>query len=165
MKPPVCVSALLESPEAVNEALMRLSFLGIARDRIDVVVSPETARRYYPHEARRLGTYALRYAAVGALTGFLLTSALALAVVLLPGYADAGLLALVQLLGPNVGAIGGAAVGAAAGFFVRKAPRGPYHRALEAEAIVLIVHDVSTSEGADIEGLLASIGGKDVQVS
>lgn len=82
-----------------------------------------------------------------------------------PGWESPGTTAIVQLLGPNIGAVGGATLGALFGAFRRRRPRRAYARAAEnASAILLVVRTQSRSEVAPIEQVLTASGGRDIRV-
>lgn len=156
----VTLSAFFDTEEAVEKVLSQLLLMGIPRDLIEITVGQNAADRFYGGRAKRMGTQALPYAAIGALVGFLGAALVSLVIILFPGFQDVGLTAVVQLLGPNMGALLGALIGLLIGFFVRKKPRGHYARALERQAILLLVHDRSPDEIEDIRTTLEAAGGE-----
>ena len=162
---PVVITALVDSSEAVNDALRRLNDAGVPRDLIDVVVSPEAADRFYRGAARPARREVFRYAAIGGLAGLILSAVLSLAIVAMPGFESPGVTAVVQLLGPNIGTVGGAALGALFGTFRRRPPNRRYARAAEeASAILVAVRTPSTEGVATIERILTVAGGRDVRL-
>jgi hypothetical protein len=162
---PLVVSALFDSPDAVDEALRRLHDAGVPRDLVEVVVSREAAERYYRGGAQPPGRETFRFAAIGALSGLLITATLSLVIVAMPGWEPPRATAIVQLLGPNIGAIGGAALGALFGFFRRRRPSRRHARAAEATgSIVLVVRTRAESDITTVERILSESGGREVRV-
>lgn len=163
---PVVISALYATREAVEAAMRRLYDAGVPRDLIDVVVSREAAERFYPGRTRGPGREVFQYAGIGGLAGLIAAVALSLAIVAWPGMQPPGTTAIVQLLGPNIGAVGGAMVGAIYGFFRRRRPNRRYARTAEAaSAILLLVRTRGAAEVPALRDILAASGGRDVDVA
>ena len=162
---PIIVTALYDSAESVDAVLRGLHEAGVPRDLVEVVVSREAAERFYRRRARPPGREVFRYAAIGGIVGLILSSALSLVILALPGVAPPGGTAMVQLLGPNVGTVGGAALGALFGAFRRRRPSRRHARAAEAaKAILLTVRTRAEDEVPALEQLLAASGGREVRV-
>ena len=167
---PITVTALFDDAESVEHALDSLYTAGTPRDLIEVVVSRQAAERFYAGAPRRRaprarGHETWRFAGAGALLGFLGGVLLSLVMVAWPGIDAPGGLALVQLAGPNIGTVAGAAIGAIIGAFRRQRPRAAYARAAEAaNAILFAVVARTDEEAAVIARLLAGQGGRDVHV-
>jgi len=156
------VSAIFDSADAVDRALLRLNRAGVPRDLVEVVVSPAAAARHYAGKAKPLGREAVRYAGIGGLIGLLVGAAISLVIVVLPGFHDAGLTALAQLIGPNLAAVGGAAVGGIIGLFVHRRPDRRFARAAESpDAIVVVVTARSEEEVRGITAILSESGGRE----
>jgi hypothetical protein len=162
---PLVVTALYDSAESVDDALRRLHDAGVPRDLVEVVVSREAAERFYGRLARPPGREVFRYAAIGGIAGLILSAALSLTILALPGEAPPGGTAIVQLIGPNVGTVGGAAIGALIGAFRRRRPNRRHARAAEAASAILVaVRTRAEEEVAVLEQLLAASGGREVRV-
>lgn len=156
------VSALFDDPARVDAALRALVHAGLPRDLVDVVVTEEAARRFYPGRARPLGRDAIRYAGAGGLIGLIVGATLSLAIIALPGLAAPGLTAIVQLLGPNLATVSGAVVGALIGLLTRRRAEPRHARVVEAPASIVMVVTVRTEEEADrVSRLLVENGGRD----
>jgi hypothetical protein len=170
MREPVDVTALFDETAAVDRALDALYTAGTPRDLIEVVVSREAARRFYQGASGREAPRGFRretwsWAGAGALLGFIGGVLISLVMVAWPGIDAPGGLALVQLLGPNVGTMAGAAIGAILGALRRQRPQPRHARAAEASgAIVVAVSARSDEEAALLGQLLASLGGRDVRL-
>lgn len=162
----VYVSALFGDTDDVDRALAALSLAGLPRDRIEVAVSPEAARRFYAGQARGTGRETLRYAGVGGIVGLIVGSAAALGLLATGASTGPVSAALVQLLGPNVTTIGGALAGGAVGAFVHRAQPFRLARAAGvADAVVVVVTTKPGEEAQEVAESLVRSGGRDVQQS
>src|SRR5690606_8526636 len=158
------VSAFFDSEERAERAMMALLNEGIPRSLIDVAVSQSASRRFFPGRARRYRDSTFSFAGRGALIGLLVSAAFTLAITLLPGFTDPGLLAIVQLFGPNVGVVTGGALGALWALLRRAQPSRHYYRALEREALLLLLVQLRPkAEVPHLIELLARFGGKDAR--
>jgi len=161
---PLTVTALFDSAAGVDAALDALYTAGMPRDLIDVVVSPEAAAHFRGGFVRGPGRETFRFAGIGGLTGLVLGAATSLVMVAWPGLDAPGGQAIAQLLGPNVGLVAGAALGACAGFFLHRSPDKRHARAADAAgAIVVAVAARSQAEGILIARLLTERGGRDAR--
>lgn len=170
LREPIDVTALFDDPASVERALDALYTAGTPRDLIEVVVSREAAARYYasaPRHAtpRALGRETWSYAGGGALIGFTAGVLISLVMVAWPGIDAPGGLALVQLAGPNIGTVAGAAIGAMIGALRRQKPKARHARAAEAANAVVVAVAARSEREAELLGqLLAGYGGRDVKV-
>jgi len=154
------VSALYADRDTAERAVVRLHRAGIPRDLLEVVVSPRAAERFFPDAPPPPRREAFRYAGIGALIGLITGAFVSLVIVLLPGFQEPGLTAIVQLLGPNLFTVGGALAGAIFGLFARRRPARHHARAAEApDSIVLVVTIRSPEEAGPILDLLRDTGG------
>ena len=165
---PLMLSALFDDRHAVDRALDALYAAGTPRDLVEVVVSREAAARYYADALRapRLpGRETFRYAGIGGLVGFIAGVFVGLVTVAMPGIASAGGMAPVQIMGPNMLTIAGAALGAAIGFFRHQTPDPRFARAAEESgAIVLAVWTRSEDEANALGRLITAQGARDLLV-
>jgi hypothetical protein len=169
LREPLTVTALFDGADAVDRALDTLYTAGTPRDLVEVVVSRDAAQRFYTTAAgrlpRRRGREIFRYAGIGALLGFVGGVAISLVMVAWPGIDAPGGLALVQLVGPNVGTVAGGAIGAMIGSLRRQRPDPRHARAAEASGAILMAVNARGDEEAALLGrLLAARGGRDVRV-
>jgi hypothetical protein len=159
---PIVVTALFQNPAAVEQALAHLVNAGVPRDLIEVVVSPEAGRRFFGRRVRRPEREAIRYAGAGALIGLLVGAFISLGLLALPGFQEPGVLALVQLLGPNMATAVGVLIGGTIGFFLRYRTEGRYARAAEApDAIIVVVVPQSREEANTVLQLLQESRGQE----
>jgi hypothetical protein len=162
---PLVITALFDSREAIDAALRRLHAAGVPRDLIEVVVSREASERFYGGRARTPRREVFRYAGIGGLAGLIIAAGLSLAIVAMPGWEPPATTAVVQLLGPNIGAVVGAALGALFGAFRRPKASRRHARAAESEsAILLLVHARADAEVVPLEEILTSSGGRETRV-
>lgn len=158
------VSALFANTAAVDEAVKQLTSAGMPRDLVEVVVAPEAAARFYGGTARAEQHQTLRFAGIGALAGLIIGVALSLVMISLPGFASGGREAIVQLLGPNVMTVAGAAIGAVVGRFTRRGPEARHRRAGESPASILLVVRLPAAAQRDaVASLIAAAGGMAVE--
>ncbi len=168
LREPLTLTALFDDRDAVDRALDALYAAGTPRDLVEVVVSRDAAQRFYasaPRAPRRPGRETFRYAGIGGLVGFCTGVLVGLVAVALPGIEAPGGMAPVQILGPNMATVGGAALGAAIGFFRRQRPDPRHARAAEETgAIVMAVATRSEREATLLGQLIAAQGGRALRV-
>jgi hypothetical protein len=159
------VSGLFDDRASVERALLRLTGAGVPRDLIEVVVSPEAARRFYAGVRAADVRETVRYAGIGGLAGLIVSTLVSLALISLPEFVAPGATAMVQLLGPNMGAVGGAALGALLGYFRHRPGRRRHARAAESpETVVVVVRARDAGQADAVRGLLAGAGGRNLRV-
>ena len=168
LREPLMLTALFDDRHAVDRALDALYAAGTPRDLVEVVVSRDAAARHYA-DARRAprqpGRETFRYAGIGGLVGFITGVLVGLIAVAMPGVESAGGMAPVQILGPNMLTIAGAALGAVVGFFRHQQPNPRFARAAEASgAIVLAVATRSAEEARLLSGLIEAQGARATRV-
>lgn len=168
LREPITLTALFDDPAQVERAVDSLYAAGTPRDLVEVVVSREAAERFYadaPKSPSRPGREAFRYAGIGGLLGFIGGVAIGLVTVALPGIEGPGGMAPVQVFGPNVATVVGAAIGAAIGYFRRQRPNPRHARAAEQSgSIVLAVATRSQDEAKALGDIITADGGRDVRV-
>lgn len=168
LREPLTLTALFDDRDAVDRALDALYAAGTPRDLVEVVVSREAARRFYqdaPRVPRRPGRETFRYAGIGGLVGFCAGVLVGLVSVAWPGVEAPGGMAPVQVLGPNMATVGGAAIGAMIGFFRHRRPDPRFARAAEETgAIVMAVATRSEREATLLGQLVAAQGGRDLRI-
>lgn len=168
LREPLTVTALFDDRVAVTGAVDALYSAGTPRDLVEVVVSRAAAEKHYADAAsgvRRPGRETFRYAGIGGLVGFIVGVAIGLITVAMPGIEDPGGMALVQVFGPNMATVVGAALGAVIGFFRRQRPNPRHARAAEESgSIVLAVATRSHEEARVLGEIMAANGGRSVHV-
>lgn len=158
---PHVVTASFQGPDQIQLALEQLIRVGVPRDLIDVVVSPDAARKFYPARAYDLGNDAFRYAGAGGLIGLLVGSIISLVLIMLPGFFDKGIIPYVQLIGPNFVTVTGALVGGLIGSFKRRPPNPHFSRAAaEPDAIIMVVALRSREEAERVAQIMGQSGGR-----
>lgn len=155
------VSAFFITEAAVNQAITACLHRGIPRDLIDVAVSGQASLKFYGGAAgpNRDGWFS--WAGRGALTGLLLSSAVALLILLLSGYEASKPVAIIQLLGPDIGILIGAALGALYGWLKPGDIKPQMQRALNREdAALMLVHLQPATEADEVLKVLEQHGGE-----
>lgn len=159
------ISAFFSDVHAIDQAITACLHRGVPRDLIDVAVSPQAAARFYGGVAGPNRDSWFSWAGRGALIGLLLSSALALVILIFSGYQASKPMAIVQLLGPDLGVIIGAAIGAFYGWIKPGDIRPQMQRALQREdAALLLVHLQPGLAATDIQSILSHCGGQSIQV-
>lgn len=103
---------------------------------------------------------------LGAFIGLLLSSLLTLAIVMLPGFNHSDLLAFVQLLGPDIGVIVGAALGGIYGLLKPGRVKREMRRAVQrSDAALLLVHLQPREEAEVLGKILRDYGGEEIEVA
>lgn len=159
------ISAFFPSKEAATRAMMALVSEAIPRSLIDVAVSPQANVRFFAGRGRRFRNSTFSFAGRGALIGLLVAATFTIALTLSAGLPEPGPLALVQLFGPNIGVVVGGAFGALWALLRRVHPSRHHYRALERDAILLIVQLRPEEEVDRLEKILLQAGGEDIQAT
>ena len=159
------VTALFTEAAQVASAVAILTAAGVPRDLIEVIVAPSAATRIYGTDARSPGSQTLRFAGIGGLAGLIVGVATALVMISLPDFAGPGPKAIVQLLGPNVTTVVGAALGAVIGRFVPRPVEPRYARAgEEPDSAVVVVRARGEDQVPTLISLLTASGGREPRV-
>ena len=158
------VSAFVDSAEAADEAVYRLGLMGTPRDLVEVAVSEAAAQRFYGRRVRQEGSQMVRGAAAGALCGLLVGIAVSLLFVALPGWELSRWMFMAQLLGPNAATAMGAVIGAGIGALLPPVSRATIERALEREAILIVVLHCVPELAPAVRELLEACGASDVRI-
>lgn len=159
------VSAFFISEQAINRAIMACLHRGIPRDLIDVAVSSKTSAKFYGGAAgpNRDGWFS--WTGRGALAGLLISSAIALVILLFAGYEASKPMAIIQLLGPDLGILIGAALGALYGWLKPGDTRPQMQRALNREdAALMLVHLQPVTEADEVRKVLEQHGSEHVLI-
>jgi Na+/phosphate symporter len=155
------VSIVFDRREPLEGAIAGLMEAGIARDQIEIVTDPATAHREFHDTLRRLPPQILGDAGRGALIGLIATSALSALLVLVVPMSVTGPLTIVQALGPNVGTVAGAVIGALIGWIRHRTPSNLYCRVRQTGGILMLVHCRNTEQADRMLALLGPKGGHD----
>jgi Na+/phosphate symporter len=155
------VSVVFDSRAPLAGAIAELMEAGIARDQIEIVTDPDTARREFQDQLRRIPPAMLADAGRGALIGLIASSLLSALLILVVPITITGPLTIVQALGPNVGTALGAVIGAVVGWFRHRRPSDLYCRVRTTGGILMLVHCRHDGEAARMMGLLTPRGGHD----
>jgi hypothetical protein len=168
LREPLTVTALFDDRAQVDRAVAALYSAGTPRDLVEVVVSRDAAERHYadaPRGIRRPGRETFRYAGIGGLLGFVTGVVIGLVMVALPGIEEPGGMALVQVFGPNMATVVGAALGAVFGYFRHQRPNPRPARAAEQSGSILLAVATRSHEEAQVLGdIITANGGRDLRV-
>ncbi|MGE0158663.1 MAG: hypothetical protein AB7T31_04575 [Gemmatimonadales bacterium] len=159
----VPITALFDSAAGVETAVARLVAAGLPRDLIEVVAGPEAVRRFYGGRARPSARDTFRWAGIGGIVGLLVGAGISLALIALPGFQPPGVMAWVQLVGPNVATVSGALVGAVFGLLRRRAPSSWHARLGDGEERIMVAALARGERELEVVArVLAEAGGRDV---
>jgi hypothetical protein len=159
------ISGFFRSEQAIEQAMRDCLKRGMPRDLIDVAVSPEAAQRFYGGRASVNRDSWFSWTGRGALTGLIISALLSLAIVLLPGYDTSPVMAYVQLLGPDIGILLGAAAGAIYGWLKPGDMKPQMLRALHRDdAALLLVHLQPEDEARQIRDILLRHQAEQVEI-
>ncbi|MCB5191470.1 hypothetical protein LG198_12095 [Methylobacillus arboreus] len=163
LKESLTVSGFFTDQRQVDNVLSDCLRLGIPRDLIDVALSEEAAAKFPALKARKNTDSWFAWTGKGALAGLLISSALTLVIILLAGYEVTNSLALVQLLGPDIGIIVGAALGALYGWLRESDTNTLMQRATQRnDAMLLLVYLQPPEEAARIARIFTLHGGEEI---
>lgn len=159
------VSGFFKNEEAVNSVMHACVHRGVPRDLIDVAVSAAASPHFYGGRARLNRDSWFSWTGRGALAGLLISATLSLALIMMPGYNDSYLMAIVQFLGPDIGVIAGAFLGAIYGWLKAGDIRPQFKRAtLRSDAVLMLVHLQPEDEAGMIERIFREQGGEEILV-
>lgn len=164
--PPVslAVSGFFDNEQAIEQVLHGCLQRGIPRDLIEVAVSPAAAPRFFGGKSGKPRDSWFSWAGRGALAGLLLTAVISLIIVMLPGYETSQTMAVVQLLGPDIGVIAGAALGALFGMLKPVTISPQLQRARDRpDSALMLVHLLSPQEASVVENLFKAHGANQVE--
>lgn len=159
------VSGFFKSESAVNAVMHGCLHRGVPRDLIDVAVSQAAAPHFYSGRARANRDAWFSWTGRGALIGLLLSAILTLVIVMLPGFDTSFNMAIVQLLGPDIGVIAGAFLGAMYGWLKSGDVRPQFKRAtLRSDAVLMLVHLQPEDEANELKEIFMAQGAEDILV-
>ena len=155
------VSVFFDSEQAVKQAVAELVHQGVPRDLIDVAMAERLKHRFFRGAARPYRDSVFSYAGRGALLGLVLSATFTVGLNLLPGFQPPGLMSMVQLIGPDIGVVLGGALGAAYGLTRKSHPKLQHLRALDRDAMLLLVHLRPRADADRLRDLLIRMGGSE----
>lgn len=159
------VSGFFRSEAAVNAVMHACVHRGVPRDLIDVAVSQAASPNFYGGRARANRDSWFSWTGRGALAGLLISATLSLAIIMMPGFNDSYVMAIVQFLGPDIGVIAGAFLGAIYGWAKQGDVRPQFKRAtLRSDAVLMLVHLQPEDEAQMIEQVFREQGAEDILV-
>lgn len=160
------VSGFFTDESAVHDSMWDCLRRGVPRDLMDVAVSRGAAGRYFGGRYRTSQRDSwFSWAGRGALAGLLISAAVTLIIVMLPGFNTSTSMAFVQLLGPDIGVILGGALGGLYGWFKPSDVQPQFRRALERpDAALMLVHLQPKQEAEAIREILARRGAEAIKI-
>jgi hypothetical protein len=159
------ISGFFRSEQTVNEIMHECVHRGVPRDLIDVAVSAAAAPHFFGGRARASRDSWFSWTGRGALAGLIISAVLTLIIVLLPGWDTSRPMAIVQLMGPDIGVITGAFLGALYGWLKPGDIKQQLRRAAtRSDAVLMLVHLQPEDEADVIHQIFAARGGEDILV-
>ena len=159
------VSGFFRDEAAVMEVLHACVFRGVPRDLIDVAVSETAAPKFYGGRARPNRDSWFSWTGRGALAGLIISAVISLVIIMIPGFNTSEVMAIVQLLGPDIGVIVGAFLGALYGWMKTGDVRPQFRRAtLRNDAVLMLVHLQPEEEAQELQNIFNAKGGEEVLI-
>jgi hypothetical protein len=160
------VSGFFRDEDAIKNVMVECLHRGVPRDLLDVAVSPAASKHFFGGRAHIAKDLWFKWMGLGAFIGLVLSSLLTLAIIMIPGFNHSDLLAFVQLLGPDIGVIVGAALGGIYGLLkpgrIKKEMR---RAALRSDAALLLIHLQPREEAEVLGDILRDYGGEEIELS
>ncbi|HSI44262.1 MAG TPA: hypothetical protein VK949_07960 [Methylotenera sp.] len=159
------VSGFFKQISQVDNVLFKCLKLGIPRDLIDIAVSEKAATKFNQLKAKRNTDNWFAWTGRGALLGLLTSITLTLGLILLEGYDISNQLALIQLLGPDIGVIVGAFIGALYGWLKESDNNVLMQRAEQREdALLMLVYRQSPDMAEKIQQIFREQNAEAIEV-
>ncbi|HYD33965.1 MAG TPA: hypothetical protein VEA39_05285 [Methylophilaceae bacterium] len=157
------VSGFFKDEAAVSTVLHACVHRGVPRDLIDVAVSEAAAPKFYGGRARPNRDSWFSWTGRGALAGLIISAVISLIIILIPGFNMSEIMAIVQLLGPDIGVIAGAFLGAIYGWLKTADVRPQFRRATSrSDAVLMLVHLQPEDEAKELQEIFRTQGGEEV---
>lgn len=157
------VSGFFRDEHEVQEVMHACVHRGIPRDLIDVAVSTAAAPHFFSGRARANRDAWFSWTGRGALAGLLISATLSLILIMLPGFNESNTMAIVQLLGPDIGIIVGAFLGALYGWLKPGDIKPQLRRATQrSDAALMLVHLQPEDEANAIQDIFKAHGAEDI---
>ena len=162
-RPSLAVSGFFTQRQQLDKALSACLSLGIPRDLIDVAISEKAADKFKQLKAKRNTDHWFAWTGRGALIGLLISIIFSLGILLIKGYEISDSMAIVQLVGPDIGIIVGAVLGAIYGWFIESDNNVLMQRADERDdAMLFLVYLQPSGEAEKVRDILVDNGGESV---
>lgn len=157
------ISGFFSEQKQVDAVLSLCLQRGIPRDLIGLALSEEAARRFGNLKAGRNTDNWFAWTGRGALIGLLTSALLTLGIILIHGYEVSKQLAFIQLLGPDIGVVLGATLGAVYGWLHEDETNLWMKRAADRDdAMLLLVYLQPGDEAARISEIFSRYGGQNI---
>lgn len=159
------ISGFFRDEAAVSAVLHACVHRGVPRDLIDVAVSETAAPHFYGGRARPNRDSWFSWTGRGALAGLIISATISLVIIMIPGFNMSEMMAIVQFLGPDIGVITGAFLGALYGWLKPGDIRPQFKRAtLRSDAVLMLVHLQPEEEAKELQEIFRTQGGEDVMM-
>lgn len=157
------VSGFFQQPQQVDKVLAACLQRGIPRDLIDLALSEQAAARFTALKPGRNTDNWFAWTGRGALAGLLISAVLTLGIILTMEYEVSERMAVIQLLGPDIGIVVGAVLGAIYGWLHESETNALMQRAAERDdAMLLLVYMQPPDEAAQVADIFSTHGGQGV---
>lgn len=159
------VSGFFRDEGSINEVMHACVHRGVPRDLIDVAVSEAAAPRFFSGRARANRDAWFSWTGRGALAGLLISASFSLLLIMTPGFDASNTMAFVQLMGPDIGIIVGAFLGALYGW-LKPGDVKPHLRraARRGDAALMLIHLQPEEEAGVIRNILQAHGAEEILV-
>lgn len=159
------VSGFFRDEAAVNEVMHACVHRGVPRDLIDVAVSEAAAPHFFSGRARANRDAWFSWTGRGALAGLLISASFSLFLIMMPGFDTSNTMAFVQLMGPDIGIIVGAFLGALYGWLKPGDTKPQLRRATQrSDAALMLVHLQPEDEAEAIRSIFQAHRAEEILV-
>ena len=159
------ISGFFRDESSVNEVMHACVHRGVPRDLIDVAVSEGAAPHFFSGRARANRDAWFSWTGRGALAGLLISASFSLLLIMIPGFDTSNSMAFVQLMGPDIGIIVGAFLGALYGWLKPGDIKPQLKRARQrSDAALMLVHLQPEDEAEAIRSIFQAHGAEETLV-
>lgn len=159
------VSGFFHQQQQAEAVLAACLQRGIPRDFVDLALSEQAASRFTALKPGKNTDNWFAWTGKGALAGLLISALFTLGIIMVKGYEISNQMAMVQLLGPDIGIMVGAILGALYGWLHESDTNRLMQRAVgRDDAMLLLVYMQPPEEASQLQKIFSQHGGLDIRI-